>query len=218
MISANGGLPAERYTPQVTQRWPRGSEPASPVPIPRRATWVFFSLSRATRGPSSAPFAPTRSPAPCLLCAVRPPAVHCGFFLVFLFSDCPPPLSLCVSCLVVSCPCGVFFLRSSLHARTSALHLSSGYGSPGCLSQVTSPSPGVPLGGPRPIQVNSPPSRHSPLFLLFSLSPPPPSPLSRPPSYCCSPPPCALRCSSPRQGCISRALTPLSVAALSSVL
>ena len=30
MISANGGLPAHRYTPQMTQRWPRGSEPASP--------------------------------------------------------------------------------------------------------------------------------------------------------------------------------------------
>ena len=29
MISANGGLPSHRYTPQVTQRWPRGSEPAS---------------------------------------------------------------------------------------------------------------------------------------------------------------------------------------------
>ena len=29
MISANGGLPALRYTPQVTPRWPRGSEPAS---------------------------------------------------------------------------------------------------------------------------------------------------------------------------------------------
>ena len=28
MISANGGLPAHRYTPQVTQRWPRASEPA----------------------------------------------------------------------------------------------------------------------------------------------------------------------------------------------
>ena len=31
MISANGGLPAHRYTPQVTPRWPRGSEPASPL-------------------------------------------------------------------------------------------------------------------------------------------------------------------------------------------
>ena len=29
MISANGGLPAHRYTTQMTQRWPRGSEPAS---------------------------------------------------------------------------------------------------------------------------------------------------------------------------------------------
>ena len=29
MISANGGLLAHRYTPQVTPRWPRGSEPAS---------------------------------------------------------------------------------------------------------------------------------------------------------------------------------------------
>ena len=29
MISANGGLPAHRYTPQVTPRWPRVSEPAS---------------------------------------------------------------------------------------------------------------------------------------------------------------------------------------------
>ena len=29
MISANGGLPAHRYTPQVTPRWSRGSEPAS---------------------------------------------------------------------------------------------------------------------------------------------------------------------------------------------
>ena len=31
MICANGGLPAHRYTPQVTQRWPRGSEPASVI-------------------------------------------------------------------------------------------------------------------------------------------------------------------------------------------
>ena len=29
MISANGGLPAHRYTPEVTQRWPRGAELAS---------------------------------------------------------------------------------------------------------------------------------------------------------------------------------------------
>ena len=29
MISANDSLPAHRYTTQVTQRWPWGSEPAS---------------------------------------------------------------------------------------------------------------------------------------------------------------------------------------------
>ena len=29
MISAHGGWPAHRYTPEVTQRWPRGSEAAS---------------------------------------------------------------------------------------------------------------------------------------------------------------------------------------------
>ena len=29
MISANGGLPAHRYTPQVTPRWPQGFEPDS---------------------------------------------------------------------------------------------------------------------------------------------------------------------------------------------
>ena len=34
MISANGGLPAHRYTPQVTPRWPRGSEPASLAHVP----------------------------------------------------------------------------------------------------------------------------------------------------------------------------------------
>ena len=33
MISANGGLPAHRYTPQVTQRCARGSEPASAVGV-----------------------------------------------------------------------------------------------------------------------------------------------------------------------------------------
>ena len=63
----------------------------------------FFTLSRATRGPSSAPFAPTRSPAACWLCAVRPPAVHCGFdFFSFPFRLLPPALSLCASCVVVS--------------------------------------------------------------------------------------------------------------------
>ena len=42
MISANGGLPAYRYTPQVTQRWPRGSEPASIVGYP---FWARYRLA-----------------------------------------------------------------------------------------------------------------------------------------------------------------------------
>ena len=43
MISANGGLPAHRYTPQVTPGWPRGSEPASVGPHHywRRAWWAL---------------------------------------------------------------------------------------------------------------------------------------------------------------------------------
>ena len=58
MISANGGLPVHRYTPQVTQRWPRGSEPAYPYPIvhglPRFGGYdsclvVTCGLSRFTR-------------------------------------------------------------------------------------------------------------------------------------------------------------------------
>ena len=39
MISASGGLPAHRYTSQVIQRWPRGSEPAS---IPHCTNSVLY--------------------------------------------------------------------------------------------------------------------------------------------------------------------------------
>ena len=42
MISANGGLPAHRYTPQVTHRWSRGSKPASPL-----FCFAFFFLPPA---------------------------------------------------------------------------------------------------------------------------------------------------------------------------
>ena len=45
MISANGGLPAHRYTPHVTQRWPRGSEPAS-APPPGTPLRRFHSAQR----------------------------------------------------------------------------------------------------------------------------------------------------------------------------
>ena len=37
--SANGCLPAHRYTPQVTGRWPRGSEPASAPDLRRPSQW-----------------------------------------------------------------------------------------------------------------------------------------------------------------------------------
>ena len=88
--------------------------------------------------------------------------------LCYLFGL-PPPASGSASFLVVP---------SSLDARTSALHWSSGHGSPLCSSTVPSPSWGVPLGGPRPCQVGAPPSRPSPLFPLFSPLPSPPPPLS----------------------------------------
>ena len=55
MISANGDLPAHRYTPQVTPRWPRGSEPASVEPLGnldksytvRTPRGLFFNASYA---------------------------------------------------------------------------------------------------------------------------------------------------------------------------
>ena len=43
-MSAHGGWPAHRYTPQVTQGWPRGSEPASPCCLWRSVfSFPFFS-------------------------------------------------------------------------------------------------------------------------------------------------------------------------------
>ena len=44
MISANGGLPAHRDTHQVTQRWPRGSEPASAHDPPKRFMQIDKNL------------------------------------------------------------------------------------------------------------------------------------------------------------------------------
>ena len=85
--------------------WPRIRFPHYPCLFPTWSPAFFFP--RSTRGPSSAPFAPTRSPVPSSLCAVRPQAVPCGFVLRFFFVVCPPLFSLCVSCLVDSCPCRV---------------------------------------------------------------------------------------------------------------
>ena len=58
MISANGGLPAHRYTPQVSQRWPQGSERASP-PFSERCIRSETNEDR-TGGPQWAP-----TPPPC---------------------------------------------------------------------------------------------------------------------------------------------------------
>ena len=89
MISANGGLPAHRYTPQVTPRWPRGSEPASDVcgfvgaPLAprrfrfRRAVWA------CVLGPGlgcAQPFLAGLSG--CVFCAFV-------FSLFFFFFSCP---------------------------------------------------------------------------------------------------------------------------------
>ena len=138
--------------------------PAVPVPILQPVTCVFFSAARYPR-----PLICTVCSYPfprCLLALCCAPSGGALWFY-FFFLVCPPPLSLCATCLVVSCPCRVgFFLPSSLHARTSALHWSSGHCSPRCSSPVPSPSRGVPLGRPRPSQVGAPPLRHSPLLPL----------------------------------------------------
>ena len=144
------------------------------------------------------PFASSRSPAACSFCASSPPVVLRGLFLVFF--------------LFTPFPAGhpaLWFPPPCMHAHQ--LHRSSGHGFPRCSSPVQSPSWGVALGGPRPCQVGSPPSRLSHSSPLS----PPLSSVSCPPSYCCSPALCALCWSSLRHGCISRALKLLRASALS---
>ena len=154
---------------------------------------VFVFLARHPRS-LVCPFAPSCSPAACSLWWC------CGVLFLVFFS-----LPRRASCLVVP---------SSLHAHTSTLHMSSGHGCPRCSSPVPPPSLGVALGGPRPCRVGSPPSRPSHLSPLS----PPVSSVSCRPSYCCSLALCALRWSSPRHRCISRALKRLRTSALSSDL
>ena len=60
IISANGGLPAHRYTPQVTRRWPRGSESASP-PFSERCIRSEV-IEERTGGPQWAPTPPPPCP------------------------------------------------------------------------------------------------------------------------------------------------------------
>ena len=138
--------------------------PPADVPIPHLVTCglVFFCLHAP---PGAPPLHRLLLPVPPLpACSVLYAIWRC-FVVLISFSVCPPPLSRCASCHVVP---------SSLHARTSALHCSSGHGSPRCSSPVPSPSLGVALGGTRPYQVGPPPSRHSFLFPLFCPLPSPP--------------------------------------------
>ena len=111
----------------------------------------------------------------CTVCSVlfarRLLALCCSpsCWLVAFFCYCRLPLSRYASCLVVP---------SSLHARTTALHMCSGLGASLCSCPVPSPSWGLPLGRPKPCQVGVSPSRPSPLFPLFSSLPSPSPPLS----------------------------------------
>ena len=61
MISANGGLPAHRYTPQATPRWPRGSEPASRYGEPDASVTGFTHANHhSARSPRPTPEGPAR--------------------------------------------------------------------------------------------------------------------------------------------------------------
>ena len=139
----------------------------------------------ATRVPSSASLAPSCSPAAFSLCAVRSPAVLVRVF--FCLST--PPFLLC------------FLPRGTLlpaHTQDSTAQVFWSR-----LLSVLASCPFALLGlAPRrswPCQVNAPPSRPSPLVSPFSL-------VSRLYPYCCSPAPCGLSWSSPRQGRNSHAL------------
>ena len=74
MISANGGLPVHRYTPQVTPEWPRGSEPASAPDV-----HPLVSLCHAGNPPLLASSPPPPGPP----CPRAPPLPHAS----------PPPLT-----------------------------------------------------------------------------------------------------------------------------
>ena len=94
MISADGGLPAHRYTPEVTQRWPQGSEPASHR-CARSVGCVACALSWATW------LLFTGAPARCGV-AVR----------------CPGPLGSCSPVCplgVLCCACGVLGHLAPVH-------------------------------------------------------------------------------------------------------
>ena len=177
---------------------------------------LFFFL-RASRGPSSAPFALSRTLAACSLCALRPLAVRCRFFSGL---PPPPPFELCIPpCCFLPLPRTLVFFTLLPACRHVSTALVIGSRLPSMF--VSGP---IALMGRAPWRSPATPARRPTLaslsFLPSLLSPPlpPPTPVSRPPSYCCSPAPCALRCSSPCKGCVSSPLTRLLASALSCVL
>ena len=196
--------------------WPRPRFPQHPCLVPTWSPAVVF-----LRAPLAAPLLHRLLlPIPLLPARSVLYALWRCFVDLFFFV-CPRLLSCCASCLVVSCPCRVcwfFFtlLPACTHVSTalvigSRLPLVFVSGLIALMGPAPWRSPAVPGGRP---------SLASLSFLPSLLSPPlpPPSPVSRPPSYCCPPAPCPPRCSSPRQGCISRALTRLPASALPCVL
>ena len=183
----------------VLSSWPPC--PPLPVPFPHLVTrrWFFF-LARHPRS-LVCQVAPSSSPAARSLCASRPPVALRSFGRVFFLAPPSPP------CIL---PCGSLLPACTYINSAQAIS----HCSPRCSFPVPSPSWGVALGGPRPCQVGAPPLR----LTHFSALQPPLSSVSCPLSSRCSPAPCALRWSSPRHGCISRAPTRLRASALSSDL
>ena len=221
--------PCKRCAVLVTpSSWPRPRIPSlypCPYPTGPPASHVYTPLGRMlpcgacprVRFLRHAMVAPIRSPASCSLRAVCL-LVVCSCFLWEVFLLCAPrgpptpAFPLCIRCLSSGPLLLLFFLPSSLHARTSPLHWSSGYGSPLFSSLVFPTLRGVPL--PVPARARWAPLPRVTVSPLHS--PPYPRPLSlvRLP-YCCSPAQCAPRCSSRRQGCILRAVRLLSACARS---
>ena len=189
--------------------------PQLPVPIPHLVTCGFCFVARYPR-PLICTVCSYSFPC-CLLAQCCAPSGGALRFFLFIFLARPPPFPGVRSALwfpSLAAFVGFFNPPSCMHACQHC----TGH-------RVTAPL-GVRLRSPClrgacPLAICGQ-ARWAPLphvTLLPSLSfPPPPSPVSRPPSYCCSPAPCALCCSSTHQGCIPRALTRLSSSALSSVL
>ena len=184
---------------------PSSWRPRPPLPVPfphlvtlRRCFCLFF---RAPLAVSRLPVCSDPFPRRPLALRFSPSCVAAGFRFVFFLLPPSPPCLLPRGSLLPAC--------THNNSARAICHCS-----PRCSCPVPSPSWCMALGGPRPCQVGAPPSR----LTHFSALHPSLSSVSCLPSYCCSPAPCALRWSSLRHGCISRAFTRLRASALSSDL